>query len=182
MVVLFFLIVGVVVGIGTSRLGYRLATTVPLAVLVGWQVFRVPLELLMHQAAAEGVMPPQMSYSGLNYDIVTGATAPVVAGLIAAGRAPRLLVQAWNAMGLLLVLTVITIGFLSAPVPFRVFHNEPANVWITQFPFVWLPAVMVATALLGHILVFRRLRQEHAHGAILPAESPRQTERPTASV
>lgn len=40
--------------------------------------------------------------------------------------------------------------------------NEPANVWITWPPFVWLPAVLVPVALLGHLLLFRRLRVERA--------------------
>jgi hypothetical protein len=35
--------------------------------------------------------------------------------------------------------------------------NEPSNIWVTQAPWVWLPAVMVLAALLGHVLVFRRL-------------------------
>jgi hypothetical protein len=37
--------------------------------LVGLQTFRLPLELLMHRAYVEGVMPVQMSYSGRNFDI-----------------------------------------------------------------------------------------------------------------
>jgi hypothetical protein len=41
-----------------------------------------------------------------------------------------------------------------------VFSNEPANVWVLQPPFVWLPAVMVLAALLGHIVIFRRIRAE----------------------
>ena len=35
--------------------------------------------------------------------------------------------------------------------------NEPANVWITHAPWVWLPTVMVFAAILGHVLVYRRL-------------------------
>lgn len=38
--------------------------------------------------------------------------------------------------------------------------NEPANVWITHTPFVWLPMVMVMMAMVGHIVVLRRLRSE----------------------
>jgi len=29
---------------------------------------------------------------------------------------------------------------------------------VTYFPFVWLPAVLVLAALMGHILVWRSLR------------------------
>jgi hypothetical protein len=151
--------------LGFSRVGERLALGVPLAALVGVQAFRLPLELLMHRAYAEGLMPEQMSYSGLNFDIVTGILALVAAGLLAAGRLPRWGVAAWNALGFVLLLNVVTIAILSTPTPLRVFHNEPANVWIAAFPWVWLPAVMVPAALLGHVLVFRRLRAERAAAA-----------------
>ena len=36
------------------------------------------------------------------------------------------------------------------------FHNAPANTWITAPPYVWLPFVMVAFAILGHVVVYRR--------------------------
>jgi hypothetical protein len=147
-------------GIGVSRLGARLAAGLPLAALVGFQAFRLPLELMLHRAYVEGLMPVQMSYSGLNFDIVSGVTAALVAALLLAGRAPRWLVGAWNGLGALLLAVIVTIAILSAPVQFRLFHNEPANVWITRAPWVWLPAVMVLSALLGHLLLFRRLRAE----------------------
>jgi hypothetical protein len=138
--------------------GGRLAAGVPLAALVGVQAFRFPLELAMHRAYEEGLMPVQMSYSGRNFDIVTGVTAILVAGLLLAGRMPAWGVRLWNWMGLALLVNIVVIANLSTPTPFRVFMNEPANVWISRAPFVWLPAVMVLTAFIGHIVVFRRLR------------------------
>jgi len=141
-----------------SDLGRRIALAVPLIALVGFQAFRLPLELLMHRAYTDGIMPVQMSYSGLNFDIITGITALVLGIAMSTGRVPAGWVRAWNALGFLLLLTIIGIAMLSAPLPFRVFMNDPANVWITQFPFIWLPAVLVQAALLGHILVIRRLR------------------------
>ena len=44
--------------------------------------------------------------------------------------------------------------------PWRVFRTGSANVWITTAPDVWLPAVMVAFAILGHIVIYRRLRAD----------------------
>jgi hypothetical protein len=160
LMILMPLMLATLVWLSRSALGGRLAAGIPLAVLVGWQGFRLPLEMLMHRAYQEGLMPVQMSYDGLNFDIVSGATALMVAGLIAAGRAPRWLVRLWNLLGFALLLNIIGIALLSAPIPIRVFHNDPPNTWVTRFPFVWLPTVMVATALLGHLLLFRRLAME----------------------
>jgi hypothetical protein len=153
------------VALGVSRVGERLAMGLPLAALVGAQGFRLPLEMLMHRAYAEGVMPVQMSYSGWNFDIVTGASALAVAALLAAGRMPLWGVRLWNWMGLVLLANIMTIAVLSTPTPLRVFMNEPANVWITQAPFVWLPMVMVMTAVVGHIVILRRLRAESVRQA-----------------
>jgi hypothetical protein len=158
--ILFTLIVVGAISLGLSRVGEQLAIGLPLAALVGIQGFRFPLELAMHRAFTEGLMPEQMSYSGLNFDILTGISALVVAGLLLAGRMPLWGVRLWNWMGFLLLLNILTIAWLSAPTPLRVFWNEPANVWISQAPFVWLPSVLVFAALTGHIVIFRRLRVE----------------------
>lgn len=158
MVVLFVLILVLSVGLGVSPAGRRLALGLPLAVLVGAQGFRLPLELMMHRAYEYGLMPVQMSYSGLNFDIVTGITALIVAVLVATGRAGVRTVRAWNVLGTLLLINIIVIAFLSAPAPWRLFRTQPANVWVTSAPYVWLPAVMVAFAILGHIVIYRRLR------------------------
>jgi hypothetical protein len=45
--------------------GRRSGLRLPLAALVGYQGFRVVVELLLHRAYVEGLMPVQMSYSGL---------------------------------------------------------------------------------------------------------------------
>ena len=148
------------VAVGTSRLGHRLATGLPLAALVGAQGFRFALELLLHRAYREGLMPVQMSYSGFNFDILTGVSA-IVVGLVLAKR-PRsiALVRVWNAGGTLLLLNILTIAVLSTPTPVRVFHNEPANEWIAHAPWVWLPTVFVVAAIISHVLVYRRMRHE----------------------
>ncbi len=152
--------------------GRRLALGLPMAALVGFQAFRILVELLLHRAHVEGLIPIQMSYLGYNFDVLSGLTALILIPLIASGRAPRWLIGAWNALGLALLLTIVTISILSAPVPFRAFHEGPANVFVTFFPFVWLPTVLVAAALLGHMLVLRRLlhdRRAHAHRALTPS-------------
>jgi hypothetical protein len=97
-----------------------------------------------------------MSYSGRNFDIVTGASAIVVVVLIASGLAGRKLVMAWNVAGLLLLTNVVIVAILATPA-IRYFGDQQLNVWVTYPPFVWLPAVMVLAALAGHLVIFRAL-------------------------
>jgi hypothetical protein len=124
----------------------------------------------MHQAAVEGTMPLQMTYTGSNFDIVSGATALVVGGLAAWGRAPRSLLLAWNTLGSLLLVAILVIAVASLPA-FAAFGQEPAqlNTWIAYFPYVWLPAGLVSAALLGHVLLWRRLLSRGMRGRALSA-------------
>ncbi len=144
--------------LGFTRTGDRLARGLPLTALVAVEAFRLPLELVMHQAARDGLLPVQMTFSGWNFDIVTGATAVVVAVLVGLGRAPRALVIAWNAIGIGLLAVILGLAFASTPLV-HAFGSEPrATLWIVGYvPFVWLPAVLVLAAILGHIVVTRRL-------------------------
>lgn len=157
MMLAFVVTIAVAVWLGVSRVGARLAA-LPLAALVGVHAFRLPLELLLHDALEAGLLPPQMSYTGWNFDIVTGISAIVVALVVATGRAGVRTVRAWNWLGTILLLNIVVISILSAPGPLRAFRTAPANTWITIAPYVWVPTVMVAFAILGHLVLFRRLR------------------------
>lgn len=143
-----------------SPVGTRLAT-LPLWALVGVQGFRFPLELAMHRMFEQGIMPIQMSYSGLNLDIVSGITALAVAAAVWWGRGGMRLVARWNVVGFILLANIVTVAILSTP-PIAFFGPDRLNVWITLPPFVWLPSVMVLAALAGHLLIFRALARHVA--------------------
>jgi len=149
------LVTACTVGLALSPIGGRLAVAVPLVGLVGFQSFRVPVELLLHRLFTEGLVPIQMTYLGRNFDVVSGISAAVLAAWLAGGRRSRGLVLAWNVLGLVLLLNIIVIAVLSTPAPFRQFLAEPANRLPSMFPYVWLPTCLVQAALLGHLLVFR---------------------------
>jgi hypothetical protein len=146
------------IALGASRFAAPLASGLPLAGLVGFQAFRLPLELVMNEAGRAGVMPTLLSFSGWNFDVVTGTLALPVAALVAAGRAPRWLVAAWNALGLAALANIAAIAIGTAPFV-RAFGPDQVNAWVAYLPFVFLPGVMVVAALLGHVLVLRRLGQ-----------------------
>jgi hypothetical protein len=171
LLLLFVAVLAVSNAIGLSRTGERLARGLPIAALVGLQAFRLPLELLMHQAAREGVMPQQMSFSGLNFDIVTGITAIGVALVAGLGRAGPKLIAAWNVLGILLLAVILGLAFASTPM-IHAFGEDPhrLNTFVAYVPFVWLPAVLVVAAISGHIIVTRRLLMD-AHADATHARS-----------
>ncbi len=135
--------------------GQRMAMELPLAALIAFQVFRIPVEILIHHAGMEGIAPMEMSWSGYNFDILTGLTAPIVA--ILAKKLPVRALHFWNFTGLFLLLWVVSIAVLAMPSPFQQLATDPPNIWVVHFPFVWLPTILVLSAGLGHLLVYRRL-------------------------
>lgn len=151
-----FLLAGVA---GLSSYGRTMAARVPLSTLVGLQVFRLPLELVMHRAGELGIMPPELSYGGYNFDILTGAGALVLWSLMRRGVAvPRAAVWAWNVWGLWCLAAITAIAIASSPMV-RAFGDDPrhVNTWVLYVPYVWLPAVLVVIALAGHVIVTRAL-------------------------
>ena len=148
-------IFGAAFALARSRLGAALAE-LPLWALVGIHGFRLPLELAMHDGAADGIVPTALTFGGYNFDIVTGATAIVVAGLAAAGRAPRRLLLAWNLLGTALLAVIAVIAIATAPA-IRALGDDQVNTWVATVPYVWVPTVLVVSALAGHLIVFRRL-------------------------
>ncbi|HET9252036.1 MAG TPA: hypothetical protein VFP58_07970 [Candidatus Eisenbacteria bacterium] len=140
-----------------SPAGTRLVTRVGIAGLIGFQAFRLPLELLLHRLHGEGALPVQMTFAGSNFDIVSGVLGAVVGIWALAGRVPRWAVLAFNLIGLALLVTIVTIAILSMPTPLRRFHDGTAPTIVASWPFVWLPAFLVQAAWFGHLLVFRKL-------------------------
>lgn len=157
MLIAILLSIALAIGLALSPLGRRIALGLPVVALVSYQGFRVVVEVLMHRAYTEGLMPVQMSYSGRNFDIITGVSALVLGAWLATGRSSRRLLVTWNTLGVLLLANILGVALLSAPTPMRRFMNEPANVWITSAPWVWLPTVMVFAAVFGHVAMYRRL-------------------------
>ena len=167
MALLFLVVLATGIGIGLSPLGRTLASSLPLWTLVGFHAFRLPLELVMHQAAVEGTMPNVMSFSGYNFDIVTGISALLVAPILAKNPSPRIALL-WNLLGTLLLTAIVTLALLASPM-IRFFGEGQINSWVARFPFVYLPALSVVGAIAGHTVLYRRLLSDFR----TPARTPK---------
>jgi len=143
-----------------SPWGGRFAGATPVRVLIGMQAFRFLPETLLDLAWRDGVAPIQMTFHGRNADLITAVVAAALA--IAWARLARQRRWAWgfSILGLALLANIVTISVLSTPMPFRVFMDEPANTFVTHFPYVWLPGIHVWTALFLHALLLRKLWRE----------------------
>lgn len=146
-----------------SPIGTRLIRGSKIGWLIGFQSFRIPVELWLHQLHQEGVVPVQMTYAGRNFDILSGVLALILFVWAIKRQPPRWAIWTFNLVGLALLINIVSIAMLSAPTPMRHFFNEPANTFVAYAPYVWLPAFLVQAAWFGHLLVFRGLRSSESN-------------------
>ncbi len=149
--------VGGATALAFSDLGRRVASLLPLWALCGFQLFRLPLELVLHQWYMEGVIPVQMSYAGHNFDILTGLLALSLAPFFYLGKLGRRAAWLFNLVGFGLLVNVASIAVRSSPVPLRTYTEEPAVLLAFHAPYTWILPICVAGALFGHLVTFRRL-------------------------
>jgi hypothetical protein len=141
----------------------RAVLSIPLVALVGINGVRVVgiLFLVLH---VEGRLAAPFSTSAGWGDIIAGAIAIPLAALMAwKGTAPRWLLGTWNAIGILDLITAVTLGALSAPgTPFRIFTEAPGTDAMGTLPWVLIPTTLVPLFLLTHLVIAVRLRESHA--------------------
>jgi hypothetical protein len=116
------------------------------------------MELILWALFLAYVIPVQMTFEGLNFDVLVGLTAPVVAYMCFKKKKwPVSVAIFWNFFGLALLATIVTIAILSAPTPFRQFMTDPAPTFIASVPYIWLPGFVVPVALYGHVMSIKQL-------------------------
>jgi hypothetical protein len=149
-------IVAWVVFAARSKAAKEMATQAPLAALMAVQVFRLPLELLLHGLWKARLLPQMMTYEGANFDIVMGLSAPIVGYLALRGKISQKLLVLWNVVGILLVVHVAARGVLTTPAIAALATDVP-NQAIGMFPYTFIATFFVPAALVFHVLTLRKL-------------------------
>ena len=136
----------------------ELLARMPQYILVGFQCFRIPVEILLASMATRKLLAIEMTYYGRNFDVLVGLTAIILAIWVKRrGEQPlRHVVLLWNLMGLSLITVVLAHGLLSIPYPSQLLHLSVPTFIIGQFPVVWLLTVLVPMAYLLHLVSIKR--------------------------
>jgi energy-coupling factor transporter transmembrane protein EcfT len=129
-------------------------------------VVRIPVELGLYGMFLYKTIPEGMTFSGSNFDILSGLTAPLMwwfgSKRRVLGRGWRI---AWNVACIALLVNIVVRAVLSAPFPFQQLAFDQPNIAVLYFPFVWLPCCIVPLVLLAHLATLRALvighRSEH---------------------
>ena len=121
-------------------------------------VVRIPVEIGLYLLFLDSKVPEIMTFSGLNFDILAGISAPIIA--IYGFRKNILsskIIFIWNLISVSLLTSIVTLAFLSAPFPFQQLSFDQPNVAVFEFPFNWLPSFIVPAVLFTHIAILRKL-------------------------
>jgi len=125
--------------------------------LVYLQSFRILVELGLWTLVHNGVLPVQLSFEGRNFDILVGLLAiPVGYFAFVKKSWPSWVVLAYNIFGLLMLVNVVSIAFLSMPTPLRRFPGQPDAGVLAHFPLIYLPGFLVPLAYSLHIFSIRQ--------------------------
>ncbi len=122
----------------------RLLETLPFHFLIGFQAFRILAEAYLFLRWKDGAIPVELTFEGMNFDIVTGIFALVLA-FVLAKKPWRPLIWAWSLGGTALLITIVAL------------HMKLARESVVHFPYVLLPGVLVWSAVVGHLIVYQKL-------------------------
>lgn len=145
--------VSVATAVGFTRLGVNIAKGLPLAWLVGFQSFRLPLELVLHDWYRSGTIPETMTWTGSNWDIVSGILACLLCAFV---DNRNWLAWIVNIVGIVLLINVGRVAVMSSPVPFG-WQVDPPLELILYLPYAYIVPICVGGAALGHVLLTRKL-------------------------
>lgn len=136
-----------------SNFGTAIINRLEIRYLIGFQAFRIPLEIILHRWSELGTIPPTMTWTGQNIDILSGILA-----LIAFFFKKEWVRLNWavNSIGFVLLLNTLRVVNLSSPFPFSLALEHPLQL-VAHFPYALIGPLFVGVALSLHLMTFRKL-------------------------
>lgn len=112
-----------------------------------------------------------LTWNGANFDILIGATAPIVAWAYSSGRIDGRAVRLWSWIGIVMLANVMLRAALTAPGRLHLIDAEVPNRALGAFPFVYLPGFLAPLALVLHVLLLRSVCSEDRAAREAPSEN-----------
>lgn len=144
------------VGFGLSSWGTKMSQ-LPLWMLVVFHSFRWPLEWVLHEWALQGTVPETMTWTGQNFDILTGVMA---LGILIPFVSQKNYAWLFNIVGSLLLFNVLRVVVFSSGLPFSWPLEKPLLLAL-YLPYALIAIVCVWSAIAGHVILWRALLTKH---------------------
>jgi hypothetical protein len=141
-----------------TKTGRSFIDSLPLANLTYIHTVRILVEIVLYCLFLNKAVPEIITFSGRNFDILAGITAPFIAYFgVQKQKISKKVILAWNFISLGLLINVVINAVLSAPLVFQKFAFDQPNIAVLYFPFSWLPAFIVPVVLFSQLASIRQL-------------------------
>lgn len=119
---------------------------------------RIPVEIILYKLYLNHAIPELMTFSGRNFDILAGLSAPIIYYLCYIRKVgTKKLLLGWNIISAGLLMFIIFNAVFSVPSPLQLFGLKQPNIGLLFFPFTWLAAFVAPIVLFSHFVIFRRI-------------------------
>jgi len=150
-------ILGFVAAYAASPSFWAFTETLPMSLLVGSHVWRfVGIGFVV--GALTGSLPMGFGIPEGVGDTIAALGAVLLLPSLRRGTTSRGWLLAWNAFGLLDLLSAVTVGVLFSESAIGLLHTPESNTrLLTAFPYSLIPTFFVPLFILVHLLIFRRV-------------------------
>ncbi|MGB1242898.1 MAG: hypothetical protein ACPG49_10275 [Chitinophagales bacterium] len=135
----------------------------PKSWLIYYQSFRIVIESLFVASVGVGILHPEVTFEGYNYDIVFAFTAPIVAYLVFNKKIlSEKMALAWNYLGLVVISVIIFLFVTTMYFPVVWGSTEPiAAKGFLEFPYVFVGSFLMPSAVFIHVLSIIQLSRKN---------------------
>ena len=144
-----------------TRKGKVFIDGLPQSTMTFLHIVRIPVELVLYWLFLNKAVPELMTFTGRNFDILAGITAPFVAYYgLKQQQLGRKTLLTWNLIALGLLFNIVIHAVLSAPFALQRLAFDQPNIAVLYFPFSWLPGFIVPLVLFSHLVSIRQLTRQ----------------------
>jgi hypothetical protein len=150
--ILFGVLPSIITVISLFIFSRKFISKLPLQTLTIIHIVRIPVEIVLYWLFVNKQIPQVMTFEGRNFDILVGITAPIIYWLAFRNNTVnRSILLIWNIFGLIFLANIVIHAALSIPTNFQQFGLEQPNLAVLNFPFIWLPTIIVPIVLFSHL-------------------------------
>ncbi len=152
------IMLAVIVGLFVHPKSRAFIGQMPITTLTYLHIVRVPVEIVLWWLFINGAVAESMTFQGVNYDILSGISAPF-AGLFLVGMKSKSNLAAimWNALTLALLVNIVTRAISATPYFYDGSEAMQTNIAVFYFPYVLLPLFVVPVVFFCHVASFYKL-------------------------
>jgi len=133
--------------------------SIPLHIPIAYQSFRLLIEILFYFTFLQGILPIQVTFEGVNYDVFIGVSAIFMALYAFKKNASKRILIIWNVIGIGVVAFAAFVFITSFYFP-HIWNQQNTPQEFNQFPFLLLPAFFMPSAIFVHVLSITQLTKK----------------------